>query len=145
MSLYYFRQLQSWRTSPVMAEALDAHSQIGTGNLFLFANLSDEAEAEAHETVFTILRDARRITVLSLRSKSLSTLVHPLYPCNGVLMSRLSEDDDGLSLDPFPDSVGTAESLEDGTPNLTKGQAWSLYLSHSLSMWNSRMYEFGAV
>lgn len=61
-------------------------------------------------------------------------------------MSRLSEDDDdGPSLDPFPDYVGTGEFVEDATPSLTKGQAWSLYLSHSLSMWNSRMYEFGAV
>ena len=28
---------------------------------------------------------------------------------------------------------------------VTRGQAWCLYLSHFLSMWNSRMYEFGAV
>ena len=28
---------------------------------------------------------------------------------------------------------------------LTADQAWSLYLSHALSMWNSRVYEYGAV
>ena len=28
---------------------------------------------------------------------------------------------------------------------VTRGEAWCLYLSHFLSMWNSRMYEFGAV
>lgn len=28
---------------------------------------------------------------------------------------------------------------------LTAGQAWCLYLSHFLSMWNSRTYEYGAV
>lgn len=27
----------------------------------------------------------------------------------------------------------------------TSGQAWCLYCSHFLSMWNSRIYEFGAV
>ncbi|KAJ9602313.1 hypothetical protein H2200_013168 [Cladophialophora chaetospira] len=28
---------------------------------------------------------------------------------------------------------------------LTQGQAWCLYLSHFLSMWNSRTYEYGAI
>jgi hypothetical protein len=28
---------------------------------------------------------------------------------------------------------------------LTKEQAWCLYVSHFLSMWNSRTYEYGAV
>ena len=28
---------------------------------------------------------------------------------------------------------------------MTIGQAWCLYLSHFLSMWNSRLYEFGVV
>jgi hypothetical protein len=29
--------------------------------------------------------------------------------------------------------------------DLTRGQAWCLYLSHFLFMWNSRTYEYGAV
>ena len=29
--------------------------------------------------------------------------------------------------------------------SLTKGQAYCLFISHTLSMWNSRMYEFGVV
>ena len=29
--------------------------------------------------------------------------------------------------------------------DLTKGQAWCLFLSHFLSMWNSRTYEYGEV
>lgn len=29
--------------------------------------------------------------------------------------------------------------------NLTKGQAYCLFISHTLSMWNSRMYEFSVV
>ena len=28
---------------------------------------------------------------------------------------------------------------------MTASQAWCLYCSHMLSMWNSRLYEFGAV
>ena len=28
---------------------------------------------------------------------------------------------------------------------LTKRQAYCLFMSHTLSMWNSRMYEFGVV
>ena len=37
------------------------------------------------------------------------------------------------------------EDEVDGGDEVTRGQAWCLYLSHFLSMWNSRMYEFGAV
>lgn len=33
----------------------------------------------------------------------------------------------------------------DTDDDVTRGQAWCLYCSHFLSMWNSRIYEFGAV
>lgn len=33
----------------------------------------------------------------------------------------------------------------DSDDEVTRGQAWCLYCSHFLSMWNSRIYEFGAV
>ena len=44
------------------------------------------------------------------------------------------------STDPAEGSLDYAHSDE-----LTRKQAWCLYLSHFLSMWNSRMYEFAAV
>ena len=37
------------------------------------------------------------------------------------------------------------DDLEPLDDNLTKSQAWCLFFSHFLSMWNSRMYEYGAV
>ena len=37
------------------------------------------------------------------------------------------------------------EGESEGGNEVTRSQAWCLYLSHFLSMWNSRMYEFGAV
>ena len=53
-----------------------------------------------------------------------------------------------LESNPFTGSART--SAEDNldyarSDELTRKQAWCLYLSHTLSMWNSRMYEFAAV
>lgn len=44
-------------------------------------------------------------------------------------------------------STGSVENNvdDDHFDEVTTGQAYCLYLSHFLSMWNSRMYEFGAV
>ncbi len=47
-------------------------------------------------------------------------------------------------------SSSSRDSVEDTVDDdclddVTTGQAYCLYLSHFLSMWNSRMYEFGAV
>lgn len=36
-------------------------------------------------------------------------------------------------------------SLAASTNDVTSRQAYRLYVSHSLSMWNSRMYEFAVV
>ena len=53
--------------------------------------------------------------------------------------------------EPFLDDERQEEDVEggedegEGGDEVTRGQAWCLYLSHFLSMWNSRMYEFGAV
>lgn len=51
--------------------------------------------------------------------------------------------------EPFLSSTDTSEHAEqpvdDHDDELTAGQAWCLYLSHFLSMWNSRAYEYGAV
>jgi len=50
--------------------------------------------------------------------------------------------------DPFlvhaPQRFGQNASHDDDD-EVTRGQAWCLYCSHFLSMWNSRIYEFGAV
>lgn len=47
----------------------------------------------------------------------------------------------------MPEDVQNAESvtLEIRTSHLTQTQARSLYLSHLLSTWNARTYEFAAV
>lgn len=52
-------------------------------------------------------------------------------------------------VEPFLSSLPT-DYVENNVDNdylydMTSGQAYCLYLSHFLSMWNSRMYEFGAV
>lgn len=44
-----------------------------------------------------------------------------------------------------PKRVGEDASHDFQDEVMTRGQAWCLYCSHFLSMWNSRMYEFGAV
>lgn len=49
-----------------------------------------------------------------------------------------------------PINLPSEELRENGTDQahsdaVTRAQAWCLYLSHFLSMWNSRMYEFSAV
>lgn len=43
-----------------------------------------------------------------------------------------------------PDQLGD-ERVADRKDVLTTAQAWCLYLSHFLSMWNSRTHEYGAV
>ena len=45
-----------------------------------------------------------------------------------------------LGEEPGEDAAPLSQSDE-----VTNRQAWCLYLSHFLSMWNSRTYEFGAV
>lgn len=50
--------------------------------------------------------------------------------------------------DPFTDAFrNSAEDKMDYAhcDDLTRKQAWCLYLSHFLSMWNSRMYEWAVV
>ena len=47
------------------------------------------------------------------------------------------EDDDSGS------AAGSSHSAY--AEDVTSGQAYCLYVSHSLSMWNSRMYEFAVV
>ena len=54
-------------------------------------------------------------------------------------------------LDPLAANVSREPRGDDTSVNdaqldeLTIGQAWCLYSSYFLSMWNGRMYEFGAV
>ncbi|KAL8825515.1 MAG: hypothetical protein Q9191_004372 [Dirinaria sp. TL-2023a] len=70
----------------------------------------------------------------------------------------LDEHRQGHDYSPFPDStlsrneVDEPEHDDDGLSDenthddeFTKRQAYFLYISHSLSMWNSRMYEYGVV
>ncbi|MCJ1270058.1 hypothetical protein MMC22_009952 [Lobaria immixta] len=56
------------------------------------------------------------------------------------------EDEQRQPSEPFHTSstvdLPELDALDD---ELTKGQAWCLYLSHFLSMWNSRTYEYGAI
>ena len=52
----------------------------------------------------------------------------PALPMTEHRESHTSEDDHNVRSD-----------------SLTKRQAYCLFLSHILSMWNSRMYEFGVV
>lgn len=45
-----------------------------------------------------------------------------------------------------PDNDQSGDDFVSDLDNeLTPAQAWCLYLSHFLSMWNSRTYEYGAV
>lgn len=64
-------------------------------------------------------------------------------------MLELSHVGERHLVEPFL-STSSPESEEDKVHDdhadeVTAGQAYCLYLSHFLSMWNSRMYEFGAV
>ena len=43
------------------------------------------------------------------------------------------------------DGDGTDDGHGPDADEVTSGQAYCLYVSHSLSMWNSRMYEFAVV
>lgn len=56
----------------------------------------------------------------------------------------------------FPSSVPVKEDDDDGgsetgsshvayADDVTSGQAYCIFISHMLSMWNSRMYEFAVV
>lgn len=65
-----------------------------------------------------------------------------------ILMPSATSVDEGH--DPSEQFSSVADQREDeivaGRDDvLTTGQAWCLYLSHFLSMWNSRTYEYGAV
>ena len=71
-----------------------------------------------------------------------------------MLELRDVDDDDGRDGERLVDLSGRTsleeeeggnDGLGDVDDEVTSGQAWCLYLSHFLSMWNSRMYEFGAV
>ena len=60
-------------------------------------------------------------------------------PFNSSSMSvEEEEDDDGGGSD-----IGSSHAAH--ADDVTSGQAYCLYVSHSLSMWNSRMYEFAVV
>lgn len=41
--------------------------------------------------------------------------------------------------------IDSAQPILEAYPGLTRGQAFNLYLSHALSTWNARGYEFAAV
>ena len=43
------------------------------------------------------------------------------------------------------DDPPSNEVLQDGVHGMTPAQAWNLYVSHALSTWNVRTYEFAAV
>ena len=66
-----------------------------------------------------------------------------------MLGNAQSVDFPPISFAPVPVDELDSESDDDGhdTPfdELTSRQAYCLYVSHSLSMWNSRMYEFSVV
>lgn len=47
--------------------------------------------------------------------------------------------------DEFPKPAQLDGELDHNSSSLTKLGAWNLYLSHALSTWNGRTYEFGAV
>lgn len=53
-------------------------------------------------------------------------------------MKMMSEDDQDLTTEPEQDDRGAQSEL-------TPSQAWNLYVSHALSTWNARGYEFAAV
>lgn len=68
------------------------------------------------------------------------------------------EQTQGHDYSPLPDSTLSANEVDEqehdddqlsnrNTPHneFTERQAYFLYTSHSLSMWNSRMYEYGVV
>lgn len=63
------------------------------------------------------------------------------------LTSSVDERRDHLELSSSPtnESEHGNEFAADRDDALTGSQAWCLYISHFLSMWNSRTYEYGAV
>lgn len=63
----------------------------------------------------------------------------------GPVMRDHQEDDDSLELEILDGPVSSNETLQDGMIAMTPAQAWNLYVSHALSTWNARTYEFAAV
>lgn len=68
------------------------------------------------------------------------------------MLGREAQESDAVSQDSFAmpsmelqDSHSSEEGLDPSLDDLTKRQAYCLFISHMLSMWNSRMYEFGVV
>lgn len=54
-------------------------------------------------------------------------------------------EEEGKEEDDDDSRSGAGSSQDAYSDNVTSGQAYCLYVSHSLSMWNSRMYEFAVV
>ena len=50
-----------------------------------------------------------------------------------------------MSMLEHQESRNSEEGHDAHFDSLTKRQAYCLFISHTLSMWNSRMYEFGVV
>lgn len=68
----------------------------------------------------------------------------------GTTRTREAEDDDidntiGMYGGIVQDDYHIEDELEPWKDPITRYQAWCLYASHALSMWNSRTYEFAAV
>ena len=61
-----------------------------------------------------------------------------------MLGNAQSVDSPAISFAPVPVDELDSDS-DDAGHDMTSRQAYCLYVSHSLSMWNSRMYEFSVV
>lgn len=59
-------------------------------------------------------------------------------------MREHQADLDGLELENLDDPPCN-DILQDGVRGMAPAQAWNLYVSHALSTWNVRTYEFAAV
>ena len=56
-----------------------------------------------------------------------------------------SADSFAMPLTEDQESHNIEDAHDPPLDSLTKRQAYCLFISHTLSMWNSRMYEFGVV
>lgn len=66
----------------------------------------------------------------------------PLHPLES---KDKDKDKDKNTRQPQPDSDLDLLPIISSSNELTRFGAWNLYLSHALSTWNARTYEFGAV